>query len=273
VSDARRILFAGLIDDAGLFPPANLSMAAALESHFAARASDEQWILGRFLCPASRLDELLTELPPDDTLRVGIVLDMPELPNVADERTAVETVEVRVADAGAVDAFPDVPGTLYFEGPVEIAPAAAQRGGGLKIRCGGVTAEAFPRPEHVARFLAGCRAAGVPFKATAGLHHPIRHLDGETGFTHHGFLNLLAAAALVLDPATGEADLCEVLADEDKRHFTVGPQGLGWRDRRVDARACARVRSFFVGFGCCSFSEPVDDLRSLGVLPQPAAAR
>jgi hypothetical protein len=304
VGDAGRTLLAGLIDDAGLFPPARLPMAAALDAHLAARMSDEGWILGRFLCPSSRVDELLVELPRGETLRLGVVVDSAELPPLGDARVALETVEVRVADAAAAAAYPDVPARaslampalritgsagdpseptgraervetyapkLYFEGPVAAAEAAARRGAGLKIRCGGETAQAFPSPEAVGLFVAGCRAAGVPFKATAGLHHAVRQIDPDTGFTHHGFLNLLAAAALAHEPGVSPGELTEVVGDEDRDSFGLGADGLRWRERRFDATACERARGFFVGFGSCSFSEPIDELRSLGVLLHAAA--
>ena len=51
------------------------------------------------------------------------------------------------------------------------ALAAARAGAaGLKIRCGGLDAAAVPSPQAVAAALAACRQAGVPLKATQGLH-------------------------------------------------------------------------------------------------------
>ena len=62
--------------------------------------------------------------------------------------------------------------------------AVAAIGGRVKLRCGGAS---IPSAEQVALVIASCREAGVPFKATAGLHHPVRR------GAEHGFLNLLAA--------------------------------------------------------------------------------
>jgi hypothetical protein len=256
VIDARRALLTGLIDDAGLFPPASLSMVDALAGHFAARASEEHWILGRFLCPASRLDELSAALPADRSVRLGIVLDTDELPEPTNGRVVVETVEGRDSRALFVEvSFDDG----WASGVRAAVAAVAERGtGGMKIRCGGATAAAFPSPEQVAFFIAECRSAGVPFKATAGLHEPFRHLDPESGFTHHGFLNLLTAAALEVD----EAELVDVLADEDAGAFSLDRSGLRWRGHIVDPLGCERARRFFVAYGSCSFSEPVDALKA-----------
>ena len=123
---------------------------------------------------------------------------------------------------------------------------------GAKIRCGGTT---LPSVEEVAAFVAACRDAGVPFKATAGLHHPIRSGD------RHGFLNLLAAAVFA------DGDLEAILAEEDPQAFSVDEQGLSVHGHHADATAIAEARAdLFVAYGSCSFDEPVDDLITLGVL-------
>jgi len=53
-----RALLAEIIDYAGLFPPAKLPMAEAFTRFLAHRASDDGWLLARFVCPAARLEEL-----------------------------------------------------------------------------------------------------------------------------------------------------------------------------------------------------------------------
>ena len=151
-------------------------------------------------------------------------------------------------------------------------PALAQTRLGAKIRCGGLTADAFPSVDDVAAFIAAAAAANVPFKATAGLHHPVRHVDRATGFTMHGFLNLLAAAALA------RASTCETLrANRCGRR----PQRICVRRRIVSVGATNASaspgsrrmrRDGFVAYGSCSFAEPVDDLTSLGILPRAMIA-
>ena len=105
----------------------------------------------------------------------------------------------------------------------------------------------------LAEFVQACRRLEVPFKATAGLHQPLRHGD------EHGFLNVLAAAVF--------GDEEEALADEDPGSFAVSPESFRWRERTAGANEIAESRELFVSFGSCSAQEPIDGLRALGLLP------
>ena len=229
----QRALLGGLIDHAPMFPPASLPVAEALEEDRRARASAESWMLGRFVCPASRVAEL-----GDEPRALSVVLDDDRAP-LGDPR--IEAIEV---PPGAT-----APGTqhrLYVEVPPRSDVAGLP---GAKVRCGG---RAVPSVEELAGFVRACRAARVPFKATAGLHHVVR-ADGE-----HGFLNLLAAAILGAEE--------DVLAEQDPGAFALG-ESFSWRARSADAEAVALVRrDLFVSFGSCSFFEPIDDLKALGFL-------
>ena len=222
--EARRILLERLIDHAPMFPPARLPLPEALEDHRAARASDESWMLARFVAPAAVVDRL-----PDE-LRVSAVLDNGPI-------GGVEAVEVRASDADAIRDFPRVEAEIFFEisDPALVEPIG-ERGAAAKVRCGG---EAVPSVAELATFIRACRQAGVPFKATAGLHHAVRRGP------EHGFLNLLAAA--------GSDDVEEMLGTDD-------PELLLSADPR-------RARGALRSIGSCSFWEPVDDLKALGVLP------
>ena len=121
---------------------------------------------------------------------------------------------------------------------------------------------AFPPIADVATFLRACKKAGVAFKATAGLHHPLRCVkpltyapDAPTG-TMHGFLNVFLAAAL-LDHAD------EILREEHPDAFAFDDDGASWRGHRVStelARDEPRLRDVV---GSCSFEEPIGDLRAL----------
>jgi hypothetical protein len=244
---ARRALVERLIDHAALFPPASMSMEAALAEDRAARASEYAWMLDRFVCPASRLGELDGLDAP-----VSVVLD-------GALESSAAAIEVRRWDttglADTVSRLRALSDEVYLELPIDdrwrdTLPAAieaiAAAGGRVKLRCGGAV---VPSTEQVALVLVACREAGVVMKATAGLHHPLRR--GE----EHGFLNLLCAAVHARDGATVARDLLEAesLDALPLSSLTVG-----------------EVRStreqLFKGFGSCSWREPVDDLRALGLL-------
>jgi len=253
--DARRALLSRLIDHAALFPPASLPMDAALAVDAAARATPEAWMLNRFLVPASQLGAVPEDFEPP----LGVIVDTDELPELAGRR--VEVVEVRLERAAVADG---APARVFLEvrpGDAETLREVARAGAGAKVRCGGATPDLFPSPAELAAFVVGCRDLGLPFKATAGLHHPIR--DGIV----HGFLNLLAAAVLAHAAGAGERELAAVLLEQDASAFGVTEAAFTAGGRRFDAEQVAAARAeLFVGYGSCSFSEPVEDLRALGVL-------
>jgi hypothetical protein len=248
---ARRALVERLIDHAALFPPASMSMEAALAEDRAARASEYAWMLDRFVCPASRLGELDGLEAP-----VSVVLDGAlEAPVAAIEMRLTEprpdSRELLRTSRRLRELSPEV----YFELLVddrwrETLPAAigaiAAVGGRVKLRCGG---EVVPSVEQVALVLVACREAGVVMKATAGLHHPLRR--GE----EHGFLNLLCAAVHAHEGAAVVHDLLEAESLDALSLSSLSAQEV--RSTR---------EQLFKGFGSCSWREPVEDLRALGVL-------
>jgi hypothetical protein len=236
-----------LIDHAALFPPASMSLDDALAEDRRARESPHADVLSRFVVPAAKLGEL-----PDDRPALSVVLrgaDDAELVAGADGVEAVELVldsaRPRPPDVlAAYRALEPLGVETYFElvfdadwrdsVPAAIGAIAAV-GGRVKLRCGGAFT---PSVEQVALVIACCREAGVPFKATAGLHHAVRRGD------EHGFLNVLAAA-------TAPAGRIEaVLAEEDVGALALEEAG----------------RALFTSFGSCSWEEPVNDLISLGLL-------
>ena len=262
-------------------------MERALELHREAAAGAEGWMLGRFVCPASRLEELSAALHPGERVELSVVLDDGRpLRQPEDERLLAQAFEVRVPPEEDVTSFVERfareshSGTGFFETADrvdEVVGAVAadnerhrrllMHWSAMKLRCGGATAEAFPPPERVAHFLAACAASGVWYKATAGLHHPVRHVNPATGFTEHGFLNLLAASVFLANGLVTNDQLIEVLEERDPEAFVLDRDLFGWRDLLVDHGDVERGRHFVVGFGSCSFAEPVEDLRALGVLP------
>lgn len=300
--ESLRALLAGAVDYAGLFPPARLDLRSAAAGYAAYRASDDAWALGRFVAPVARLEELggIRESvgAPGDVWRVSALLgndtaaDLARIRvfNAAQEgRAVVDSVEGRVGNgAGAVsvptarDAIERLASavpralSLFIEIPLaDPAPlVAAIRTAGVraKIRTGGVTADMIPSPEDVARFLRACAQHGVPFKATAGLHHPIRAQyrltydpDAPLG-TMFGFLNVLVAAAFVRAHA-GDEDVVDILRSEHADEFRFDDDGIAWHELYVPTKLLLESRDgFALSFGSCSFEEPVRDLRRMALL-------
>jgi hypothetical protein len=143
---------------------------------------------------------------------------------------------------------------------------AAPRRIGIKLRCGGTVAAAFPSVEQVAAVIAACARAGVAFKATAGLHHPVRSYRPEVETKMHGFLNVFGAALLACEHHLDETQIARILEEEDPAAFTFNQDGFRWRDRSLPTARIRELRERVTSFGSCSFDEPCQDLRDLRIL-------
>ena len=268
-------LLAGLVDDAALFPPGNAPMADGLAAHAALRAGPVAAAVGPYLCPVSRVDELLTALPADQELGLSLVVDVAGEAShhalravAADGRVLLVGVEAPLSllgdDAAAIGAnLSRLPGATGF-----LEVARDDIGGGLdvvaatgwhaaKLRTGGVTPQAHPDEDELAAFLIECVRRQQPFKLTAGLHHAVRATTTE-GFEQHGVLNVLVAVWLARGGAAPAA-VTHVLTERDGAQ--LAREVLVWTRREA-----AAVRSLFRSFGCCGVTEPLDELRALGVL-------
>jgi hypothetical protein len=284
-------LLAALVDDASLFPPGNMPMSTAVKEHRHHRTGDYADLVGRFLCPASRLDELQAELVDDDRFAVSLILDtgLERLPDAVsasadDSRLRLTAIEVPIGVDGdpaaaaheAVRAFSQLTDDIaaFVELPRiagwrDALSLVAARGYGVKLRTGGLVADAFPSEIEVAEFVRASVTEGAPFKCTAGLHQAVRHGDQHSGFEHHGFLNILLATHAATEGGSVD-DLIEILASKETAALVATTLG-------VDASAAAAIRSSFTGFGTCSVDEPVDDLAALGLIeryePPPVVAQ
>ena len=138
---------------------------------------------------------------------------------------------------------------------------------GLKIRCGGREPADVPAPAPVAAFIVACRNAGIRFKATAGLHHPVRHYDSHMETEMHGFLNLFGGAALALEHDLGVDEVEAIVREEAGQAFQFEKDILRWRDLSVSMEPIDYARTdLAVSFGSCSFEEPIDDLRDMDLI-------
>jgi len=284
--NALGALLSEAIDYAGLFPPAGLPLSSAVAEYAACRRGPHAWALGRFVLPLSRREQFERHAPQEAwrlTVLAGpdLEAELSELSELRRRRpeTVVEAVEMKVAGEAEIErASRVIPRglTAYCELPVAAATQGilgclARVGARAKLRTGGLTAESFPSPADLARCLVACRRAGVGFKATAGLHHalrgtyPLGYEPGSPKAMMHGFLNLLLAAALVYGGIdAGEAE--ELLAEPDPSALTFDDGGVAWRRHRLAAPDIVRARqSFVLGFGSCSFREPIQELEALGL--------
>lgn len=284
-------LLDGLVDYAGLFPPAALPMNEAVRNYAAYRIGGTRAMLARFVLPVARLTEFVAAaaaLPEDIAPWPLAVLAGEGDANALDafqathgSRWRIDTVEAKAEDLAGIAALAATFGgrrTVYVELPVTHDPSAliaalGAAGMRAKIRTGGVTAEAFPAPMQVMAFLAACVSLGVPFKATAGLHHPLR---GEYALTYaadaprgtmYGFLNVFVAAVL-LHAGHAPSAVMPLLEESDPTTFDFSADAIRWRDLSATAAQVAAARATFAGsFGSCSFMEPVQDLAALSLLP------
>ncbi len=150
--------------------------------------------------------------------------------------------------------------------------SVAKHGFNAKIRCGGMSAAQFPSVAQLVRFLEECRTAGAGFKATAGLHHPLRgnyRVSDEPDSpkaTMHGFLNLFLCAAWIRS-GLSSAEAVELLEERTEGALRFSERGVAWRDHYIGAPEIAATRrEFALAFGSCSFAEPVSDLRRLDLI-------
>lgn len=271
-----RSLFAGLVDDAALFPPGNAPMARALAEHAAYRRTHQADLVGPFLCPASRTAELLETLPSDQQLSLSLVFDVTGAEAhaalgavAADHRVTLVAVEAAQrtlgADAAVVGAnlarLPGAVGCLevprtQFDDALDLVDGTGWSV--AKYRTGGTVAESFPTEAELAAFLVTVASRAVPFKLTAGLHHAVRHTDPASGFEQHGLLNVLVATRVARQGGSVEA-VTATLSTRDA-HALVGFVD-SW-----DEDACVDVRAGFRSFGCCGVTDPINDLATLGLL-------
>jgi hypothetical protein len=278
-------LLAGLIDYAGLYPPASLDMRSAVGSYLAYRSGEHAYALGRFIVDVNRVDELRATAQENvGDLKLSLIvppdLSGSHLASLLKEGVRIEAVETKVSDLKGLDEIKKIiPSGLetYVELPIdavneEMLKAIAGSGARAKLRMGGVVAQAFPPTKPVVMMLTALAERRIPFKATAGLHHPIRsvhHFTYEPGSSFgimHGFLNLAFAAALLyFGGAGGEA--LHVLEEKDSNAWRVAQNGIRCRGFAWNADQLAEMRKeFFISFGSCSFEEPIRDLEALGWL-------
>ena len=280
---AIETLIAGLFDYAGLYPPASLSLPSAANNYIEYASSKHAAALGRFIVNADRLDEFRSVAGDSlNRFRLSVIAngtaDIGVLSRQKRSGMPIEAIEMKCSQPGEIEQLArSVPEgiVVYFEIPLEaedMLKAIHRTRTRAKIRMGGVVPEAFPSVPNVAQALRTVAELKLTFKATAGLHHPIRSRqpltykpESHTGVMH-GFINLCCAAALVF--FGGEVrDVESVLAEENPGVWKVTAEGIEWRGHIWSADQLRALRSqFLISIGSCSFEEPLRDMESLGWL-------
>ncbi len=291
-----KVLLNEIIDYAGLFPPSALSMTEAVKNYAAYKNSDFSWMLGKFVVPVGRLDVFLDDAKDfftgesqniwrlsvlagediDETLNKIAEFNEKNDANVICDTLELKTDTTSLIERVAQTISPDV--TAYFEIPTgerlaEFVSTLAIFKQRAKIRTGGVTVDAFPKVEAITRFMRTCLAASVPFKATAGLHHPFRcfnpltYRDDAPEGMMNGFFNVFLAAGL-LQQGYDSRLIRELLRDESAENFLFNNNGVLWREEHfISVAQLRRMRErTIISFGSCSFDEPVFDLQDMELL-------
>jgi len=299
MTESLRAMLAGAIDYAGLFPPAELSLAETAANYAGYLQSGDRWMLGRLTLPAARLselDEFAEELFSAGKVRISAVgrggNDLAELDAGLTEdlkairafhkkhrdRAKVNMIELKIPPAVSPAALGVVVESLaakklqvFVEMSVlqigEVHGAIHEAGtGGIKFRCGGVNADAFPSIDQLTMVIATSAAANLPLKFTAGLHHPLRRFDASVNTKMHGFINVYFAAIASHVLRLRAEPVSHILAIEDPEQFEFTDEAVRCGEYRVATQQIVEGRKVVTSFGSCSFDESREGLRSLGWL-------
>jgi hypothetical protein len=265
-------LFAGLVDDAAVFPPGNAPLDEAVRRHRFHRATAYAPVVGPLLVPvpdASRLEAVVASTAStfSPVLEVALVARPGVATAATEAAVAAVTAARRVTPVGVETAWTPLwreadlgglPLTLEVARGVGQASAlddvrrALEDGARVqaKFRTGATPTWPWPTEEELAAFVAAAVQRGVPFKLTGGLHHLVRgtRAEGE----QHGLLNVLLAVHRAL-AGDGPDLLVPVLADQDAHALARRAAALGADD-------VAAVRRTFTAYGCCEVTDPISEL-------------
>lgn len=267
-------ILASLLDDAAVFPPGNATIEQAVAGHLHHMRRVHSGLVGPLVLAAKDLGALALVLRdrPEHSLDLTLTVPLPETGQAISAARGVRSVrlvglEVAVPDGtdaaevlsalDAADIDDDV--TTFVEVPRDdrrndLLRSLARTRYRAKFRTGGIRADLYPDEAELAAAVRSVVSFGVPFKATAGLHHAVRNTDPATAFEQHGFLNVLVATGCAQDGAD-HAEVAKVLAERDGDR-------LAEQVRALDPS----VRDAFSSFGTCSIDEPITELVDLGLL-------
>lgn len=297
MSAALSALLDGIIDYAGLFPPAKLNLETALKTYFKHLKGPERWLVSRFVCPAGELANLADLLKDHAGEPVLVTVIGSRATSVAELRKVVEVDEEAIqafhgeTDGGAevqayetraiadisiskcvdilsplaeLDVFLEVPWSEHIAD--DLHAVAEHDWLGAKGRTGGLSPSEFPSAAALATFLHECMSLDLRFKLTAGMHHPLRHYDALIGAHQHGFLNVACAATLIESMDFSKSEVEDVLLNENPESFVFGSDSFAYNNLEVDLASIEDMRSLFLSYGSCSVEDPILGLASLGLV-------
>jgi hypothetical protein len=284
-----------------MYPPAELPLNEALRNYIRYKNGREAWIVNRFICPAVKVSELEAGLKWQNfDNRFGICVtgrgggnnaeflanalaDIKSLKKA--ERVFLDAFETKLPETAVESAelshliiqivrgleeetllFLEVPLTNDFRNQAQrtLETIAKNPRARAKMRLGGAAKDSYPSVEQVAVFISECATNKLPFKMTAGLHHPFRKIDEATGAMMHGFLNVFVAAAVATTFGADENALLPILSTTDPASFRCLGTRLSIGNWHLSLKQLRASRDFALGFGSCSVSEPLGDLAHLG---------
>lgn len=277
---APRALFAGLIDDAAVFPPGLRPLPDAVREYRAQRTRPYADLLGPLLVPASgaaHLVELVAQEPAAEPLRVALIArpgtPVREVRHAVDSLAGTEAVEVAGVELGHQPGW-DSALELGVPVVVEVSrdPFAQQRameelaaaGEHLvraKFRTQSTPELEVPTAAELATFVVRSVRRGVGFKLTGGMHHAVagtRARPEGGSEEQHGLLNVLLATRAARDGADVGA-VAGILSDRDAG-------SLAQRVRTLTEEEARQVRAGFTAYGCCGVLDPITELHDLHLI-------
>lgn len=287
-------LLSSIVDYAGLFPPAQLSLSEAMNVYDRARSSPHRWMLDRFVLPATRLQEFIKLLPHEETFvsqhwSLSMILsknweaELKQIEQITETRlytnsslriSALEVAPLSPIEIQQISINLPAEINTFFEIPfdADLAPylnILQELRASAKLRTGGITSNAFPQSIELAQRILSLANAQIPFKATAGLHHPLHGycLTPASNTKMHGFLNVAIVAAFAYQKAITLSEAVAILEESSIDAFQFSETEVSWHDRILSSSAIENSRQHcFRSFGSCSFQEPIDDLYDLNLL-------
>ena len=276
-------LFAGLVDDAAVFPPGNAPLDEAVRMHRVHRTSWYAGLVGPLLVPASAAADLVPLVagagagaetdplgvavigrpgtPADQVLEAVALLQAADGVRVVGVERGWEPSWRDVPDSGVPQTLEVPRGDAQAGAVADIAADASDdRPLQAKFRTGATDTWAWPDEQELATFVRTAVDHDLGFKLTGGLHHAVR--GTHDGQEQHGLLNVLVAVRWALNGDDVD-DLVPLLAERD-------PAVLVPHVTRMSAADAAIVRAFFPAYGCCSVTDPITELAALGLLEEHA---